>query len=108
MSAASVGVAKFEVEVVGDEILKDPSRHCLQRCTRKAWTSESMFPWIRAVTHDFVLLNTSRGGTTPIFNEIGRSVWRDTRVEVVEVMSIEHLRFPPEPSTVRRIWAPKR
>ena len=67
-----------------------------------------MFPWIRAVTHDFVLLNTSRGGATPIFNEIGRSVWRDTRVEVVEVMSIEHLRFPPEPSTVRRIWAPKR
>ena len=55
VSAASVGVAKFVVEVVDDEEMEDPSRHCLRRCTMKAWTSESMFPWIRAVSQSYVL-----------------------------------------------------
>ena len=48
----------------------------------KAWTSESMMPWIRAESQSEVLLSTSRTTSTPILVDFCRGVWRDTRIEV--------------------------
>ena len=58
------------VAVVDAELFTDPSRSLSKRCSRKAWTSESMFSSILADSQDYVLLSTSRGSATANFSQI--------------------------------------